>query len=201
MHKEIMYILIMLLGLFCLAELLVIIRLLKRRNNYNFYFKKGTRLYNLAFRDDLTGLFNRNAYIRDLAKMKKKNVKNLWFLLFDIDDFKTMNDTEGHLFGDGILVSAAERLNEVFEEKDHTVYRIGGDEFLVISRNISETELVDLLIKLRKEEREKGDFRFSKGYSRVEGFGNENFDEAFDNADKMLYADKNSKKTDKSVRL
>ena len=185
---------IVFLVLLCVAAVIFIIKNLKQYNSYSLCFKKGTRLYNLAFKDDLTDLFNRNAYIRDLQKLKNKKPKSLWFSIFDIDDFKKINDTKGHLFGDEVLISAANRLTEIFCEKNHNVYRIGGDEFLVISKGITEDELVSLLLKLRQVEQEKGDFRFSKGYSFVENSGPQYFDFAFDNADKMLYADKKSKK-------
>lgn len=194
MEKTIILLLSSLVFLLCIVTILLIIKILKTQNEYNFYFSKNSRLYNLAFKDDLTDLFNRNAYIRDLRKLERKKSKNLWFSIFDIDDFKTINDTKGHLFGDEILISAANRLREIFDEKNHAIYRIGGDEFLVISNNISEDELVDLLLKLRKTELRHSDFRFSKGYSIVESRGAEYFNTAFDNADKMLYADKNSKK-------
>ena len=181
--------------LLCIVVVLLIIKILKtRRSTYHFYFNRGTRLYDLAFKDDLTHLFNRNAYIRDLENLERKNVKWLWFAIFDIDDFKTINDTKGHLFGDEVLISAANRLRSIFCEKNHTIYRIGGDEFLVISTDISEDELVSLLLELKGVEMENADFRFSKGYSRVESTGSKYFNTAFDNADKMLYADKKSKK-------
>ncbi len=186
--------LITFLFLLCIATVLIIIKILKTQNDYSFYFKNGSRLYNLAFKDDLTDLFNRNAYIRDLAKIKRNKLKSLWFSIFDIDDFKTINDTKGHLYGDEVLILAANRLSEIFCEKKHTIYRIGGDEFLVISKDIPENELIDLLLKLKKAELKNCDFRFSKGYSFVENKGTESFNTAFDNADKMLYADKKSKK-------
>lgn len=162
--------------------------------DYTFYFKKDSRIYNLAFKDDLTNLFNRNAYIRDLGMLERKKSEVLWFSIFDIDDFKTINDTKGHRFGDQILITAANRLHETFNDPRHTVYRIGGDEFLVISKGVSEPELVDLLMKLREIELQNCDFRFSKGYSMVESNSSEHFNAAFDLADNMLYADKNSKK-------
>jgi diguanylate cyclase (GGDEF)-like protein len=163
-------------------------------NRYVFHFKKDTKLYALAYKDDLTDLFNRNAYIRDLEKFKREKFKSLWFSIFDIDNFKVINDTKGHLYGDKLLISAANRLCEIFTPNSHTVYRIGGDEFLVISKNIYEEDLVQLLLKLKQTEIESSDFRFSKGYSPVENNSHESFNIAFDNADKMLYADKNSKK-------
>ena len=196
MEKTIITLSVVTIILFLLfaAAVLFIIKILKTQSNYAFNFKRDSRLYSLAYKDNLTGLFNRNAYIRDLRKLERKKPKSLWFSIFDIDDFKIINDTKGHLFGDEILISAANRLCDIFTENNHTVYRIGGDEFLVISENISEDALVALLIKLKKSEIENNDFRFSKGYSFVENKGKECFDRAFDNADKMLYADKNSKK-------
>ena len=186
-------VLIVFLFLLLAASLLININFLKEQESYAFYFKKGSRLYNLAFKDTLTGLFNRNAYIRDLRKLRRKKPKSLCFSIFDIDDFKKINDTKGHLYGDEILVSAAKRLQNIFGAKEHIIYRLGGDEFFVISKNISESDLVELLLKLRNEEIEKADFRFSKGYSFVAKSTASQFDAAFENADKMLYADKKSK--------
>lgn len=186
-------VLIVFLFLLLAASVLININFLKEQESYTSYFKKGSRLYNLAFKDALTGLFNRNAYIRDLKKLRRKKPKSLYFSIFDIDDFKKINDTKGHLFGDEILVLAAKRLQNIFSAKEHTIYRLGGDEFFVISKNISESDLVKLLLKLRNEEIGKADFRFSKGYSFVTKSTAFQFDAAFENADKMLYADKKSK--------
>lgn len=185
---------IILLFLLLTAAIITIIKILKTQDAYTFYYKRGSRLYNLAFKDDLTNLFNRNAYIRDLAKLERKKLKGLWFSIYDIDDFKKINDTKGHLFGDEILILAANRLRKIFNDKNHTVYRIGGDEFLVISTDISEDDLVNLLLELKKAELKNADFRFSKGYSVVSKNGSESFNIAFENADQMLYADKKSKK-------
>ncbi len=180
--------------LLCIAMMLLITKKLRTHNTHDFYFKRGTRLYDLAFKDDLTHLFNRNAYIRDLKKLEGKKLKPFWFLIFDIDNFKTINDTKGHLFGDKVLIAASNRLQMIFNGKDHTIYRIGGDEFLVMSRDVSEEDIVALLLKLENVEIEKDDFRFSKGYSLVENAGLKHFNAAFDNADKMLYADKRAQK-------
>lgn len=191
---SLLLILVSLLFLLLTVSVLININFLKEKESYTFYFKTGSRLYNLAFKDSLTGLFNRNAYIRDLHKLQRKKLKSLCFSIFDIDDFKKINDTKGHLFGDEILVLAAKRLQDIFGSKEHIVYRLGGDEFLVISKNVCESELVSLFLDLRKKEIEKADFRFSKGYSFVAKNNALQFDVAFENADKMLYADKRSKK-------
>ena len=185
---------VILLFLLFVSAVLFIINILKTKNDYTFNFKTNGQLYNLAFKDDLTNLFNRNAYIRDLRKFEKKKFKSLCFSIFDIDDFKTINDTTGHLFGDQTLISASNRLRKIFESSEHSIYRIGGDEFLVISKDISENDLIKLFLELKKEEIKNCDFRFSKGYSFVAGNKAIDFEIAFDSADQMLYADKKSKK-------
>ena len=194
MENIAIFLLIVLFFLLCVAAVLLIIKIFKTKSDFAFYFKKSTRLYELAFKDDLTDLYNRNAYIRDLRKLERTKLKSLWFSIFDIDDFKKINDLNGHLTGDEILISAAGRLGEIFSDKNHTIYRIGGDEFFVISKDISEDDLVKLLKNLENTELEKNDFRFSKGYSFVQNGGIEQLDAAFDTADKMLYSDKNSKR-------
>ena len=186
-------ILVVFLFLSLTVSVLINMKLLKEQENHTFYLKKESRLYNLAFKDTLTGLFNRNAYIRDLRKLQRKKPKSLCFSIFDIDDFKKINDAKGHLFGDEILVLAAKRLQNIFDTKEHIVYRLGGDEFFVISKNISEADLIALFLKLRNEEIKNGDFRFSKGYSFVAKNTALYFNIAFENADEMLYADKKAK--------
>ena len=183
--------LISLLVLFCIVAILIII---KKQNKKENRFKKRTNLYNLAFVDGLTYLFNRNAYNRDIKRLNRKKTENIWFTIFDIDYFKTINDTKGHLFGDKVLISAADRLCAIFKEKNHTVYRFGGDEFLVISTNICEADLMTLITEIRNAEDICNDFGFSIGYSLVEKNGPESFDIAYDIADKKLYAEKDLKK-------
>ena len=65
---------------------------------------------------------------------------------------------------------------------------------MVISKNISEDDLIDLLLKIKKEELKNSDHRFPKGYSFVQNTFPQYYSTAFDDADKMLYADKKSKK-------
>ncbi|MGN1081344.1 MAG: GGDEF domain-containing protein [Acutalibacteraceae bacterium] len=160
-------------------------------------FKKGNTesWYDLAFKDNLTGLLNRNAYNQKIKELEKHKQKNTWIMLFDIDDFKKINDTKGHLFGDEVLIRASNRLRGIFCARNHNIYRIGGDEFLVISENIGEEEIINLLLQLKDKEIKDNEYRFSKGYSKVESCTTDALRDAFVNADDMLYADKNSKKT------
>ena len=83
----------------------------------------------LAYRDELTGLGNRAAYERDWDQVKPEETAAL--VMFDINGLKMTNDTWGHTVGDKLIQVAAEEIVKTFDEIG-TVYRIGGDEFLVI---------------------------------------------------------------------
>ena len=153
--------------------------------------KKASEWHELAFTDALTGLQNRTAYNKKIIELSRKKSKNLFgILLFDVDNFKSVNDTEGHLAGDKVLQRVAQRLRSVFVSPDYEIYRFGGDEFAVICENADEDEIILLLLELRKFE--KNDIRLSKGYAVVAG----DVKKAFMDADTMLYADKASKKND-----
>jgi diguanylate cyclase (GGDEF)-like protein len=147
--------------------------------------------HSLALTDNLTQINNRVAYSRHIKKLHEMQERAVGIVLFDIDDFKKVNDVKGHLEGDRILQKAAQQLTMIFCEKEFFVYRIGGDEFAVICENTTEAKIIDRLLKLRETEK-YSDFRFSKGYCMVDSM--QNFEKAFDTADKMLYADKESKK-------
>ncbi|TKC18482.1 EAL domain-containing protein [Robertmurraya kyonggiensis] len=88
----------------------------------------------MAFHDHLTGLYNRRALLNDLEEAIKKNKKKsgtFALLSIDLDRFKYLNDTLGHLAGDRILIQVAERLSE-YSNKNVRVYRLGGDEYSIL---------------------------------------------------------------------
>ena len=145
----------------------------------------------MALTDDLTRLKNRLAFnlkIDTLKKIKENNT--IGILLFDVDNFKLINDVEGHLAGDKKLREVAIALLDVFDLPKCSVYRFGGDEFAVITQNISEDEIINLLLKIREYERNKKSFSLSKGYSIVSSAYCKDLEKAIDRADEMLYADK-----------
>lgn len=149
--------------------------------------------HKIAFTDDLTGLSNRMAYSEHIRQIKtnKSSWSNIAVILFDIDNFKQINDTKGHLEGDRILKECAEMLQEIFKYSGSCVYRIGGDEFAVVLENVCEEYIINALLNIKKYEESHQSFRVSKGYSQTV---EEDFDKMFEQADEMLYADKNSKK-------
>lgn len=87
-----------------------------------------------AFTDELTGVGNRRAFERTLADeiaAAKAARRPLTLMVFDIDDFKRYNDDFGHEVGDEVLKETVALLRSVIRRGDH-VFRIGGDEFVVI---------------------------------------------------------------------
>jgi diguanylate cyclase (GGDEF)-like protein len=88
----------------------------------------------LADLDALTSLHNRRYFhetlVREVARAHRYD-RDLALIIFDLDDFKAINDRIGHLSGDGVLAEAAERVREVVRSAD-IACRVGGDEFAVI---------------------------------------------------------------------
>ena len=83
----------------------------------------------LAFHDALTGLPNRSLFQHRLDELTRKGASDDFALaLLDVDDFKLINDTQGHDAGDALLLAFAERLTAAVGPKD-LVARLGGDEF------------------------------------------------------------------------
>jgi diguanylate cyclase (GGDEF)-like protein/PAS domain S-box-containing protein len=96
----------------------------------------------LAFYDTLTNLPNRRLLLDRLeqALASFKRTGQFGALVFiDLDNFKYLNDTRGHLTGDLLLVQVAQRLTHCFRDED-TVARIGGDEFVVMLQNLGKSE-------------------------------------------------------------
>jgi diguanylate cyclase (GGDEF)-like protein/PAS domain S-box-containing protein len=99
-------------------------------------------MYN-AFHDGLTGLPNRMVFMEHLQKsvMRRKRNRNYHFavLFLDLDKFKNINDSFGHMIGDELLESVAARLLPLFRRND-TFARLGGDEFALLLDDIKDVE-------------------------------------------------------------
>lgn len=93
----------------------------------------------LAFRDPLTGIYNRTHFMDRLnyvMRRDERTQRHAGILFIDLDNFKTVNDTAGHLVGDKLLKQCARRLQSNVREHD-TIARWGGDEFIVLVDNLS----------------------------------------------------------------
>jgi diguanylate cyclase (GGDEF)-like protein/PAS domain S-box-containing protein len=101
--------------------------------------KQAEKIEHLAFYDPLTDLPNRALVLDRLNQLlseAKRNEKRLAVLFLDLDDFKKINDSLGHIEGDNMLVEASQRLCDAVREID-TVGRLGGDEFVVLLGSIN----------------------------------------------------------------
>ena len=97
-----------------------------------------SRIEHLAWYDALTGLPNCNLLretMRDMIMTASNRKRRMAAILIDLDRFKDVNDTLGHLVGDSLIKSASEVLRETVGE-DGTVARLGGDEFVVVDQRI-----------------------------------------------------------------
>ena len=105
----------------------------------------------LAYRDALTGLYNRLAFINyaeEIIKDSNQSTDHHAILFIDLDNFKTVNDTLGHDYGDNLLKQISASLNS-FAKEDDVLARTGGDEFLFLKKNVSsEHELRDFCSSL-----------------------------------------------------
>ena len=95
---------------------------------YEVYRKSLDRLDFKASHDELTGVYNRAGYDSLLSEI---DLDTTYMMLFDVDNFKSINDTYGHEIGDKVLVKFADILKSNFRPDDF-ICRIGGDEFVVL---------------------------------------------------------------------
>ena len=112
--------------------------------------KKERELQEKSQRDSLTGLLNHSTIKQQithrLQKMKRGQVGYL--IVLDVDSFKKINDTNGHLFGDAVLCSFADEMNKLFPEA--LKGRIGGDEFVCYVEDMPREELEEKLGQLNR---------------------------------------------------
>lgn len=101
------------------------------------------KIRNLAFHDALTALPNRRLVVDRLDIALNKSVRNGEFgaiFYLDLDKFKILNDSQGHHYGDLLLIEVAQRLLRLMRAED-TVSRLAGDEFIVMIERLSNDEL------------------------------------------------------------
>ena len=102
-------------------------------------------------RDNLTGLFNRAAFLRRVkARIRRGDERPAALVMFDVDRFKLINDGHGHGFGDQVLSRLALFLRKHVRVTD-TVCRYGGEEFTMLIDEVTEEDAIRLVNRLREE--------------------------------------------------
>lgn len=131
------------------AERVITVGIIKEHNNRMNTITNV--MYNVAEfdKDAATGLLNKKATAKEMQNMiesaKEEQDKTLYLAILDIDDFKNVNDTYGHLFGDEVIAKFAASIKD-FAEGRGIAGRIGGDEFAIMLEDIHNAEEVRTLL-------------------------------------------------------
>ncbi len=164
--------------------------------------KKAKYFQRAAAKDGLTGLYNRNTFdlrVKSALKTFDEGGKPFSIVLFDVDDFKNVNDTFGHLSGDKVLQKVAQCMQATFRKND-CIARFGGDEFAVVIEGLGEEMARERIVKFKENFRKKrfysrstGDIKvtISAGFAQVSA--GEGPDDILRRADMDMYALKKQK--------
>ncbi len=152
---------------------------------------KNRILSEISSIDGLTKIGNHRALIEDLnSKIKVANRQSspLSIAIFDIDDFKKVNDTKGHVYGDQVLIDVASIISKNIRDKDFAG-RYGGEEFMVI---FSDTDIIKAKNISERIRKAVEDYSFIDGLNitisgGVKQYQGENFTDLIHAADKNLY--------------
>jgi len=145
--------------------------------------------------DSLTGLLNRHSYEHNISRIKNNKKVSIFF--FDIDNFKKINDNYGHSFGDYCLIEVSSCIKKTFFKRG-LCFRIGGDEFCVISKIANKKSIEkmynDFLTEIEKKRCIENNLPMvSIGYSFTENKCNDISDIIF-KADQNMYKFKRERK-------
>ena len=145
----------------------------------------------LANTDSLTGVRNKHAYSEDEAALNRKimgrEIEKLAVVACDINGLKVVNDTKGHAAGDKLIKDASALLREYFVHG--TVYRTGGDEFVVLLQEKgydTREETIRSLNEIVEANIATDGVVISMGYSALEP-NDERLHDVFERADRMMY--------------
>ncbi len=135
-------------------------------------------------KDPLTGLLNRQAYYADISN-DPEEISAL--ISIDMNGLKAINDTEGHKAGDVAISTIAGCFLRAAKRKQ-LVYRVGGDEFVVVCRKVSEEEVIALTKRIHQQV-DATKYSCSVGYSYSHD-GKKPIDELLSESDANMYAEK-----------
>lgn len=167
----------------------------ERRKDLETQLEQNTKK---SLTDALTDLNNRPFLEKKLGELINDDRSGTLFMI-DLDNFKKMNDTYGHMVGDEVLKTFAEVL-KMFARKDDILCRLGGDEFVTFYTDLTDREIVAQ--KATDIIRVFSDKMGAMGYGGIVSvsigikitLGEESFEELYDRADKTLYLVKNGGK-------
>ncbi|MBO2517749.1 MAG: hypothetical protein CW338_10875 [Clostridiales bacterium] len=137
----------LLLSYIAVCVSITIVYILLQSSHMNELKMREKLLNEISYVDQLTGLLNRRACDRDVAAIKKDDKVGIVFC--DLNGLKQINDEKGHRAGDQFLITFANIISKYFSHD--SVYRISGDEFVVVARNMEPDQFEDRISQLRQE--------------------------------------------------
>lgn len=152
------------------------------------------RLSKMAYYDLLTGVISRARFIEKMNFiLEDKSYTSSTLIIFDIDHFKIINDTYGHVAGDKVLRKIARHIHQMLP-KEAVFGRFGGDEFVILMNNVKEEALLTVMCNIvnsvSKIEFEWDDIKFNTSISMGASFkqeGDADYHQLLARADKALY--------------
>lgn len=108
----------------------------------------------MSITDSLTGLYNRRYFdstLKNEISRAKRNSQTLNLILIDVDNFKYINDTFGHPYGDNFLVYVAESLKHSVRRSSDIVFRLGGDEFAAVLSNMPPEDAISMCAYIQNQ--------------------------------------------------
>ena len=153
--------------------------------------------HDLAYLDELTKLANPAAYAARTEELQNLAPADTPYgiIIFDIDNFKNVNDTYGHHYGNEVLKKTAQFFLTSFPGEHYEFFRIGGDEFAAIVNGMSEKLIQDQVRGINAMELKQDlGCTYSCGYALVDFTSPKAFEEAFIQADQAMYTVKTAKK-------
>ncbi len=160
----------------------------------------------MARRDELTGIKNKNAFIEHCETMDEKigsqaEDHHFGIVMCDLNDLKLLNDTRGHAFGDEAIQRTSRMICDVY--KHSPVFRVGGDEFVVVLTGDDYQRRNDLLEKLRAESMANKRLRsgpvVASGMAVFEPDHDKNTADVLKRADDLMYENKKMMKSEQLI--
>ena len=159
-------------------------------------------LRSLALADDLTGLYNRRAFLTlasQQLKLSRRNAQGLLLFFVDVDNLKHINDAFGHHEGDLAILRVADTLEDCFRDSD-IIARIGGDEFVVLALDTSGDSQEAILRRLKvalqasNARESRYELSLSVGVAKFDPKHPVSLGDLVSIADRMMYSEKRDRR-------
>ena len=156
--------------------------------------------------DPLTSLNNRRELskylVRETDDREQQYGRQLALIMMDVDDFKQINDTYGHFYGDGVLIAVSEILKSSCKNTEAFLARYGGDEFCIVLHSSAEVDAEELIARVQanvshwnETHKQMRSIGLSIGFAEWDAQNDISYETLLARADKRMYEVKNAKKS------